>query len=36
MERAAGGAQHHSRLVASLKKQIEQQNAQLEQVSYCY
>lgn len=32
VERLAGGVQHHHRLVASLKKQLDQQNAQLEEV----
>jgi len=35
MERVAGGTQHHHRLVASLNKQVDQQNAQLEEVCCC-
>lgn len=31
VERAAGGVQHHQRMVASLRKQLDQQNAQLDQ-----
>jgi len=34
MERVAGGVQHHHRLMASLRKQLDQQNAQLEEVCY--
>jgi len=34
MERVAGGVQHHHRLLASLRKQLDQQNAHLEEVCY--
>jgi len=34
VERVAGGIQHHHRLAASLRKQLDQQNAQLEEVGY--
>jgi len=34
MERVAGGVQHHHRQVASLRKQLDRQNVQLEEVCY--